>query len=65
MSGDAVVVDVGGGVGTSAIKIVSTFPAIKAIVQDRPEVMEQGLKVRTHPLSPQYLFPHANDSNSL
>ena len=37
--GEAVVVDVGGSSGAIALEIVKAFPAIRAVVQDLPEVI--------------------------
>ncbi|KAL0952703.1 hypothetical protein HGRIS_006939 [Hohenbuehelia grisea] len=36
------IVDVGGGIGTSALKIASHFPNLKLVVQDLPEVLEDA-----------------------
>jgi len=41
----AVVVDVGGGVGTSAIPIAREFPNLKVIVQDLPSVIQDAQEV--------------------
>lgn len=38
-------VDVGGGVGTSALSLAARFPDLNIIVQDLPKVVEDGKKV--------------------
>lgn len=38
-------VDVGGGVGTQAMRLAREFPHLKYVVQDRAEVIEQGKEV--------------------
>lgn len=40
--GPATLVDVGGSQGTIGMAITSAFPAVKCIVQDRPEVVAAG-----------------------
>ncbi|KAL1742488.1 O-methyltransferase-domain-containing protein [Schizophyllum fasciatum] len=40
----SLVVDVGGGIGKSALSIVKNCPALKVVVQDMPEVIEDGKK---------------------
>lgn len=42
---DSIVVDVGGGVGTSSLVLAETFPELKIVVQDRPSVVEEGTKL--------------------
>lgn len=42
---DAIVVDVGGGIGTSALTLARTHPHLKIVVQDIPNVVEEGRKV--------------------
>jgi hypothetical protein len=42
---DSIVVDVGGGVGTSSLVLAETFPDLKIVVQDRPSVVEEGIKL--------------------
>jgi len=42
----ALVVDVGGGVGTIVSVLVKALPNLKFVIQDRPAVIEDGLKVR-------------------
>lgn len=39
---DAVVVDVGGGVGTSSLALAKNTSDIKIVVQDLPSVVEEG-----------------------
>ncbi|RPD56594.1 hypothetical protein L226DRAFT_480398 [Lentinus tigrinus ALCF2SS1-7] len=39
----SVVVDVGGGIGSTAMLLAHTFPHLKFVVQDRPQVAEQGV----------------------
>ncbi|TFY59550.1 hypothetical protein EVG20_g7747 [Dentipellis fragilis] len=41
----SVVVDVGGGVGTSAFPIARAFPDLKVVVQDRHEAIDNGTKL--------------------
>ncbi|KAA1478056.1 S-adenosyl-L-methionine-dependent methyltransferase [Dentipellis sp. KUC8613] len=41
----SVVVDVGGGVGTSAFPIARAFPDLKVVVQDRQEAIDNGTKL--------------------
>ena len=41
----AVVVDVGGGIGSTAMLLAHTFPNLKFVIQDRPQVAEQGTAV--------------------
>ena len=40
--GTGVVVDVGGSQGSVAISIAQRFPQLKCVVQDLPEVVEEG-----------------------
>ena len=42
----SLVVDVGGGIGSTAMLLAHTFPHLKFVVQDRPSVAEQGVAVR-------------------
>jgi len=41
----ALVVDVGGGVGTSTLVLAETFEHLHVVVQDRPAVIDEGKKV--------------------
>ncbi|KAJ7277953.1 S-adenosyl-L-methionine-dependent methyltransferase [Mycena rebaudengoi] len=41
----AVVVDVGAGVGASSLQLVEKFPHLRVIVQDRPAVVAEGIKL--------------------
>lgn len=42
---DAVVVDVGGGVGFVSMALAKTHSHLKIVIQDRPPVVEEGKKV--------------------
>src|SRR5882762_3133540 len=42
---DALVVDVGGGVGSSVLQIKKAFPHLRFVVQDRPKVIPDAVKV--------------------
>jgi ubiquinone/menaquinone biosynthesis C-methylase UbiE len=44
----SVVVDVGGGVGTSSLPLAEAYPNLEIVIQDRPPVVEDGLKVRAN-----------------
>ena len=44
---DALVVDVGGGVGTVSLVLAKTFSNMKIVIQDLPKVVEDGLKVNS------------------
>lgn len=44
---DSLVVDVGGGVGTSALSLAANFSKVKIVVQDLSGVIEDGKKVLT------------------
>ena len=39
-------VDVGGGVGTVVSVLVKALPDLNFVIQDRPAVIEDGIKVR-------------------
>ncbi|KAF8988604.1 O-methyltransferase, partial [Cyathus striatus] len=41
----SVVVDVGGGVGASTMPLAETYPNLKFIIQDRPNVIDEGKKL--------------------
>lgn len=41
----AVIVDVGGGVGTTQLCLARDFPQFKIIIQDRPNVIQDGIKM--------------------
>lgn len=41
----SVVVDVGGGVGTSSLPLAQAYPNLEILIQDRPPVVEDGLKL--------------------
>ncbi|TBU38873.1 S-adenosyl-L-methionine-dependent methyltransferase [Dichomitus squalens] len=40
---DSLVVDVGGGIGSTAMLLAHTFPHLRFVIQDRPQVAEQGI----------------------
>lgn len=42
---DALVVDVGGGIGTASLALAKEFSNIKIVIQDRPPVVENGIEV--------------------
>jgi O-methyltransferase domain len=42
---DSLVVDVGGGVGSSVLELKGAFPHLRFVVQDRPKVVDDGVKV--------------------
>lgn len=42
------VIDVGGGVGTVSMELAKTQPKLKFVVQDRPPVAADGVKVIFH-----------------
>ena len=42
---NSLIVDVGGGVGTSSLAIAQEFPDLKFVVQDRQPVVEAGVEV--------------------
>lgn len=41
-SSNKIMVDVGGSHGSVSIKVAERFPHMKCVVQDRPQVIEQG-----------------------
>jgi len=43
---NALVVDVGGGVGTATLSLAKEFPHLKFVIQDRPAVVDAGVEVR-------------------
>jgi 16S rRNA A1518/A1519 N6-dimethyltransferase RsmA/KsgA/DIM1 with predicted DNA glycosylase/AP lyase activity len=43
---NALVVDVGGGVGSTTLQLLKAYPHLRYIVQDRPHVIADGIKVR-------------------
>ncbi|KAJ7734761.1 S-adenosyl-L-methionine-dependent methyltransferase [Mycena maculata] len=45
LADDATVVDVGGGVGSSSLLLAKQFLPLHIVVQDRPAVVEEGVKV--------------------
>lgn len=45
MPAGAVIVDVGGGVGTTQLCLAREFPDFQIIIQDRSQVIEDGIKV--------------------
>jgi O-methyltransferase domain len=42
---DALVVDVGGGVGSSSLQLLKHYPQLRFVIQERPKVIEDGKKV--------------------
>jgi len=42
---DALVVDVGGGVGSSSLQLLKQYPQLRFVIQERPKVIEDGKKV--------------------
>ncbi|CCM07046.1 uncharacterized protein FIBRA_09366 [Fibroporia radiculosa] len=44
LQSESVVVDVGGGIGTSSLALAERYPELRLIVQDRLPVIEQGIK---------------------
>jgi O-methyltransferase domain len=40
------VVDVGGGVGSTTLQLMKAYPHLRYLVQDRPNVIADGIKVR-------------------
>ena len=45
------IVDVGGGVGSTSVVIAKEFPQLRFVVQDRQQVVEIGPSVRSRSLS--------------
>ena len=43
---DSVVVDVGGGIGSTSLLLAHAFPHLRFLVQDRPQVATMGEAVR-------------------
>ena len=41
----SIVVDVGGGLGHTTMKLVQSYPGLKHVIQDRPPVIEQAREV--------------------
>ncbi|OCH90318.1 S-adenosyl-L-methionine-dependent methyltransferase [Obba rivulosa] len=44
LSEGSIIVDVGGGIGTSSLVLAKAFPKLRYVVQDRPAVVEEGKK---------------------
>lgn len=42
----SIVVDVGGGIGSTSMLLANAFPDLRFVVQDRPPVVEMGAAVR-------------------
>ena len=42
---DALVVDVGGGIGTASLALAKEFSNLKIVIQDRRPVVEDGIEV--------------------
>jgi hypothetical protein len=45
LENDALVVDVGGGVGATTLQLKKVYPHLRYLVQDRPDVVADGIKV--------------------
>jgi hypothetical protein len=45
---DAMVVDVGGGIGSAVLELIKTYPHLCYVVQDRPKVIPDGVKVHSN-----------------
>ena len=45
---NALVVDVGGGVGSAALALAKAYPRLKIIIQDRSSVIENGILVSSN-----------------
>lgn len=43
----SIVVDVRGGIGSTALIIARAFPKLKFVIQDRPDTVVEGEKVRS------------------
>ena len=48
---NSVVVDVAGGVGTSAFPLARGYPELKIVIQDLPGVIGEARKVQLHKMS--------------
>jgi hypothetical protein len=48
---DALVVDVGGGVGFTTLQLIKAYPHLRYVVLDRPKIIDDGIKV----------FPNINE----
>ncbi|EMD33481.1 hypothetical protein CERSUDRAFT_87325 [Gelatoporia subvermispora B] len=44
LTAGSIVVDVGGGIGTSSLVLAKAFPKLRYVIQDRPAVVEEGKK---------------------
>jgi len=42
---NALVVDVGGGIGTASLALAKEFSNLNIVIQDRPPVVEDGIEV--------------------
>jgi hypothetical protein len=42
---DALVVDVGGGIGFTSLQLKKVYPHLRYLIQDRPNVIADGIKV--------------------
>lgn len=57
---DALVVDIGGGLGSSTLQLFKAYPHLRYVVQDRPNVISDAAKVFLNSKQQQY-----KDINSL
>ncbi len=48
LSPRSVVVDVGGGIGSTSMLLANAFPQLRFVIQDRPPVVEMGVTVCGH-----------------
>ena len=55
----SLVVDVGGGIGSTSMTLAKAFPHLRFCIQDRLKVVELGVIVR------QYPWPHAHPPTKL
>jgi hypothetical protein len=54
----ALVVDVGGGIGSSTMRLAKAYPNIKFIVQDLAKVLNDGIDVRYFAYCSRFALPH-------
>ena len=47
----SLVVDVGGGIGSTSMTLAKAFPHLRFCIQDRPKTVEHGVTVRSRPLT--------------
>lgn len=46
----SLIVDVGGGIGSTSMSIAKAFPHLRFCIQDRPKTVEMGLSARFYPI---------------